>query len=424
MSLGQTPNVGFYLGSITGGMRDGALRWTDIAALARRAEAVGFDSFWVPDHLLFRFEGQPAHAPWVRDGRSFRHWPPRPPASGWVARDVHGFRQIRDCWRKMADTVDEISGGRFHAGRGRGLARTEYLAYGYPPDAGSPLRGSRFSIIRTFVRRDGHIDHRGTVLRIAGLRAAPAWSPAAGSTIMIGALASRPRMLRLAATYADIGMAGWSPGRSYADQGAVLQAAMDAACAKAGSRSEYAGTDGSALWSTSVRQIVSLTAISQPVDRSRCPQETLDPGTPEEIATELGRLRSRFPAGTGVSRNRWSCGGGSVRTGSGVSADWVTMRSRTRMAHREATLDWFVGPRGHQHGTGPYANRRPSCALRQGIANPMLRFPGFRPIDRADYQERAGGSSTSPVRARGGATMPGSMIGSWRRRCHAMVRPM
>src|SRR5688500_2375312 len=30
-------------------------RWAEIAAIARRAEEVGFDSFWLPDHLLFRF---------------------------------------------------------------------------------------------------------------------------------------------------------------------------------------------------------------------------------------------------------------------------------------------------------------------------------------------------------------------------------
>ena len=30
--------------------------WAEIAALARRAEDIGFDSFWLPDHLLFHFE--------------------------------------------------------------------------------------------------------------------------------------------------------------------------------------------------------------------------------------------------------------------------------------------------------------------------------------------------------------------------------
>ena len=31
------------------------LGWAEIAAMAQRAEEVGFDSLWLPDHLLFRF---------------------------------------------------------------------------------------------------------------------------------------------------------------------------------------------------------------------------------------------------------------------------------------------------------------------------------------------------------------------------------
>src|SRR5690242_10271710 len=32
-----------------------APRWAEISAMARRAEEAGFDSLWLPDHLLFRF---------------------------------------------------------------------------------------------------------------------------------------------------------------------------------------------------------------------------------------------------------------------------------------------------------------------------------------------------------------------------------
>jgi alkanesulfonate monooxygenase SsuD/methylene tetrahydromethanopterin reductase-like flavin-dependent oxidoreductase (luciferase family) len=32
-------------------------RWVDLLAMARRAEALGFDSVWVPDHVLFRRPG-------------------------------------------------------------------------------------------------------------------------------------------------------------------------------------------------------------------------------------------------------------------------------------------------------------------------------------------------------------------------------
>jgi len=33
------------------------VRWAEIADLCHMAEAVGFDQIWVPDHLLYRFDG-------------------------------------------------------------------------------------------------------------------------------------------------------------------------------------------------------------------------------------------------------------------------------------------------------------------------------------------------------------------------------
>ena len=40
-------------------------RWADIAAMARRAEQLGFDSVTIPDHLLYRLEpGLPPEGVW------------------------------------------------------------------------------------------------------------------------------------------------------------------------------------------------------------------------------------------------------------------------------------------------------------------------------------------------------------------------
>ena len=35
------------------------VRWPEYLAMARAAEAVGFDSIWLGDHLLYRGEGVP-----------------------------------------------------------------------------------------------------------------------------------------------------------------------------------------------------------------------------------------------------------------------------------------------------------------------------------------------------------------------------
>ena len=82
--------------------------------MARRAEEVGFDSFWLPDHLLYRFpqvHQQGAGDVVVAAGR------PLPPPTRTLEI---GPRTACSSFRnpaliaEMADTIEEISGGRFY----------------------------------------------------------------------------------------------------------------------------------------------------------------------------------------------------------------------------------------------------------------------------------------------------------------------
>jgi alkanesulfonate monooxygenase SsuD/methylene tetrahydromethanopterin reductase-like flavin-dependent oxidoreductase (luciferase family) len=284
----STPRIGYFLGSITGGMRDGALRWKDIAEIARFAEEVGFDSFWVPDHLLFRFEGQAPHAPW-------EGWSIISALAASTTRIGIGSLVVCTAFRnpgllaKMADTVDEISGGRFALGLGAGWHEPEYTAFGYP----SGNRIDRFeeavAIIRTLLRT-GHVDHQGRYYELRDCELRPRGPRPEGPPILIGALASRPRMLRLSATYADIWNGWLVPGRSYADQGAPLQLAADAACAAVGrdpgtlERTVGVLIDQRPPDARPSRQYASLSTVS--LDNEQQPLM----GEPEEIAAELRRF--------------------------------------------------------------------------------------------------------------------------------------
>src|SRR4051812_43795915 len=40
------------------------VRWPEYAAMATAAEDVGFDSIWVGDHLLYRYDGREERGPW------------------------------------------------------------------------------------------------------------------------------------------------------------------------------------------------------------------------------------------------------------------------------------------------------------------------------------------------------------------------
>ena len=40
------------------------VRWPELSAIARTAEASGYDSIWVGDHMLYRGDGRPERGPW------------------------------------------------------------------------------------------------------------------------------------------------------------------------------------------------------------------------------------------------------------------------------------------------------------------------------------------------------------------------
>jgi TDG/mug DNA glycosylase family protein len=121
--------------------------WPEYLAMARAAEAVGFDSIWVGDHLLYRGDGRPERGPWeawtllaalaaaterVRLGPLVACLGFHPP--GLVAR--------------MAATVAEVSAGRFVLGVGAGWNEEEFAAFGLPFDRRVSRFEEAFAILR------------------------------------------------------------------------------------------------------------------------------------------------------------------------------------------------------------------------------------------------------------------------------------
>ncbi|MFN8593855.1 MAG: LLM class flavin-dependent oxidoreductase [Thermomicrobiales bacterium] len=197
--------------------------WADIAAMARRAEAVGFDSFWLPDHLVFHFEHVHKQGAW--DAMSLL------PAVAAITERIEiaplvacsSFRNPA-LLAKMADTIDEISGGRFILGLGAGWHEPEYRAFGFPYDH----RVSRFEEalqIITPLLRTGHVDFDGRYYSARDCELRPRGPRPAGPPILIGG--SGPRLMQLSARYAD----AWNADRQN-DVAAVetANARLDAAC--------------------------------------------------------------------------------------------------------------------------------------------------------------------------------------------------
>jgi alkanesulfonate monooxygenase SsuD/methylene tetrahydromethanopterin reductase-like flavin-dependent oxidoreductase (luciferase family) len=210
--------------------RHGTPRWSDISRMARHAEDIGFDSVWIEDHLLFRQEGRPAQGVW-------EGWAILAAVASVTARVEIGplvscmsFRSPAHL-AKLADTIDEISGGRLILGLGAGWHEAEYRAFGFPFDH----RVSRFEEALRIVHallRDGRVDFAGRYHRARECELHPRGPRPGGPPILIGSIG--PRMLSLLARYADLWNAYFTHTKNHPAGVAPLRDRIDAACREAG----------------------------------------------------------------------------------------------------------------------------------------------------------------------------------------------
>jgi alkanesulfonate monooxygenase SsuD/methylene tetrahydromethanopterin reductase-like flavin-dependent oxidoreductase (luciferase family) len=219
--------VGINLPTTEGAMAGKTARWADLFAFAGRAEAFGFDSLWVPDHLLVAWQEQ-THGIW-------ECWSLLAALAAVTRRMELGSLVSGTTFRnpavlaKMADTVDEISGGRLIVGLGAGWDGPEDRAF----DLKSDHRVDRFEEALQIIvplLRTGKVDFAGKYYQARDCELRPRGPRPGGPPILIGA--KGPRMLHLAATYADL----WNvqgPLRR-PEEVIPLRTAGDAACAGVG----------------------------------------------------------------------------------------------------------------------------------------------------------------------------------------------
>jgi probable F420-dependent oxidoreductase len=210
------------------GPRGAPLRFQAVRAQAQAAERIGLDSFWVPDHFFYRAPGQEGIV---------GQWEAMTVLSALAAvteRITLGPMVAATSFRnpallaKMADTLDEISGGRFVLGLGAGWHQPEYDAFGYPFDH----RASRFEeALRIIVPllREGQVTFAGEYERATDCVLRPRGPTARGPRILVGGF--RPRMLRLIARDADAWNTAW---HTKPEQVTARWEQMTAACAEVG----------------------------------------------------------------------------------------------------------------------------------------------------------------------------------------------
>jgi probable F420-dependent oxidoreductase len=141
----HTVRVGIQLPEVE---RD--VRWPEYRAIARAAEAGGFDSIWLGDHLLFRDDERTERGPW-------ESWTLLSALA--AATDRVRLGPLVACagfhppglLAKMAATIADISGGRFVLGLGAGWNETEFRAFGLPFDHRVARFEESFAIVRALL---------------------------------------------------------------------------------------------------------------------------------------------------------------------------------------------------------------------------------------------------------------------------------
>lgn len=176
-------------------------RWADIQRQARSAEDVGFDTVWVPDELQWESEE------WIEPmgfwecvalAGAVAASTEEVSVGTWVLSALHRNPGLT---ARTAETLHEISGGRFLFGLGSGHAGRQGEAFGFPDDYTVSRYEEALTII-TALRRDGRASFDGRFHSARDLVMTPRPDGKPRIPLLLGG--HKPRTMRLACEHADI----------------------------------------------------------------------------------------------------------------------------------------------------------------------------------------------------------------------------
>lgn len=251
--------------------------WVAIKTMAQQAEAMGFDTVWIADELLWRVPDWPGARGWwecVSMAGAVAASTSTIGVGTWVLSALHRNPGLTV---KVAETLDEISGGRFLFGLGAGHAGDQGATFGYPADKTVSRYEEALEIIVPTLRgetvsRDGQY-HRARELEIR-----PRGPRSGQIPLMLGA--HGPRTMRLAAQHADIWSA-FATESSLPEWFEPMLGRLDEACAEVG---RDPGTLGR-----------SVGVFVEPTDQPTAEAAGLGipiTGSPTEIADTIARFQA------------------------------------------------------------------------------------------------------------------------------------
>jgi alkanesulfonate monooxygenase SsuD/methylene tetrahydromethanopterin reductase-like flavin-dependent oxidoreductase (luciferase family) len=269
--------------------------WSELKEIALAAEEAGVDTLFAPDHLMFRKYGSFDSIPEGETKGCWEVWTLLSALASITSRVTLGpfvactsFREPA-LLAKMADTLDEVSGGRLLLGLGAGYHVPEYTAFGYPHDHLAGRFEEALQIILPLLKGE-NVTFHGKYYDLDECVLVPHGPRPGGPPIWIGA--RQPRMLRLVARYADAynTMAHRVPETAQAQ---FRQ--LDDAC-------EEVGRDPSTLMKT----IGSFVAWPGAEDDPGGVNPNSISGTPEQVAEQLHALHRAGVEHANLFASPWS----------------------------------------------------------------------------------------------------------------------
>jgi len=206
------------------------VRWPEYLAMARAAEAAGFDTLWLGDHLLYRYGDGSTRGPW-------EVWTMLSALAASTSRIRLGPLVAATAFHappmlaKLAATVDEISGGRLILGLGAGWNETEFRAFGFPFDHRISRFEEAFTIVRTLLR-DGSIDFDGRFFQARDCELQPKPARPGGPPLMVGSVG--PRMLEITLPHVELWNVWYRDSNNSPAGLEPILRDLDAACRKVG----------------------------------------------------------------------------------------------------------------------------------------------------------------------------------------------
>jgi alkanesulfonate monooxygenase SsuD/methylene tetrahydromethanopterin reductase-like flavin-dependent oxidoreductase (luciferase family) len=198
--------------------------WPEYLDLARRAEAAGYDSIWVGDHLIYDLPDGATRGP-------YEAWTTLAAIAAVTERVEIGPLVASTSFHapamlaKQAATVDAISQGRLIVGLGAGWNRREYDAFGFPYDR----RVSRFEEALAIIvplLREGRTAFHGQFYDVDDCVLDPRPVRDGGPPIMLGS--NSPRMLSIGLPVVDSWNVWWSVYENSVERFAEIKAEVDA----------------------------------------------------------------------------------------------------------------------------------------------------------------------------------------------------